>query len=99
VGSGDFSYMQERRVGIRELKSKLSECVREVKRGSTILVTDHGKAVARLVPQSESVEERIEALRKSGVISWSGRRLRAARPRVRTHGKRTVSDILVENRE
>ena len=91
--------MQERRVGIRELKSKLSECVREVKRGQTIIVTDHGKGVARLVPESESVEERIETLRKSGVISWSGRRLRTTRPEVRIHGKRTVSDILVENRE
>lgn len=91
--------MQERRVGIRELKSKLSECVREVKRGGTIVVTDHGKGVARLVPEAESVEERIETLRKSGVISWSGHRLRPSRPHVRIHGKRTVSDILVENRE
>jgi antitoxin (DNA-binding transcriptional repressor) of toxin-antitoxin stability system len=32
--------MRERSVGIRELKSKLSKCVREVRRGATIVVTE-----------------------------------------------------------
>jgi len=35
--------MSERRIGIRELKSKLSECVREVRNGGTIVVTEHGR--------------------------------------------------------
>ena len=91
--------MRERSVGIRELKSRLSECVREVKRGATIIVTDHGKRVARLVPEADSLEERLEALKNSGTVLWSGRRLAKAKPEVRTRGNRTVSDILVENRE
>jgi prevent-host-death family protein len=91
--------MPERRVGIRELKSKLSECVREVKEGSTIVVTEHGKGVARLVPELHSLEERMQTLRDAGVIVWSGRRLRGSRPEVRARGKRTVSDIVVENRD
>jgi len=91
--------MQERRVGIRELKSKLSECVREVKGGTTIVVTDHGKGVARLIPESYSLEERLEALKSSSMISWSGRRLRKSRPEVHIRGKRTLSDLVVENRE
>jgi len=91
--------MQEHRVGIRELRAKLSECVREVKRGSSIIVTDRGKRVARLVPESESLEERIEILRSSGMILWSGRRRRNGRPVARARSGRTVSDILVENRE
>ena len=33
--------MREKHVGIRELKSTLSECVREVKSGHTIVVTSH----------------------------------------------------------
>ena len=39
--------MAERRIGIRELKSKLSECVREVRNGGTIVVTEHGRPVSR----------------------------------------------------
>ena len=91
--------MRERSIGIRELKSKLSECVREVKGGATIIVTEHGKRVARLVPETDSVEERLEALKNSGTVLWSGRRLGRTKPEARARGKRTVSDIVVENRE
>jgi len=86
--------MPGRRVGIRDLKSKLSECVREVKRGSTIVVTKRGKGVARLVPEAHSIEERIAALRDSGLLLWSGRRLRRSQPVARRRGKPAVSDAI-----
>jgi prevent-host-death family protein len=90
--------MGERRIGIRELKSKLSECVREVKRGGTVVVTEHGRPVARLVPEGHSIGERLEMLKKAGTMLWSGRRLGRAAPGVRPRGRRTVADIVVENR-
>lgn len=90
--------MPPRRVGIRELKANLSECVREVKRGATIVVTEHGRRVARLVPETDSVEDRLETLKTSGTILWSGRRLSRTKSDVRPRGKRTVADIVVENR-
>ena len=91
--------MTERRVGIRELKARLSECVREVKRGATIVVTEHGRGVARLVPQTGSVDERLDALKASGAVLWTGRRLSKSVSAPRTKGPRTVAAILVENRE
>ena len=91
--------MRERKVGIRELKSKLSECVRAVKMGATIVVTEHGRSVARIVPEARSLDERLDMLRNAGTILWSGRRLGARRSGVRVRGKGTVADILVENRE
>jgi prevent-host-death family protein len=90
--------MRERKVGIRELKSKLSECVRDVKMGATIVVTEHGRSVARIVPEAQSLDERLDRLRNAGTILWSGRRLAASKPGVRSRGKRTVADIVVENR-
>jgi len=90
--------MKERRVGIRELKSRLSECVRDVKMGATIVVTEHGRSVARIVPDTDSLDDRLETLRNAGAILWSGRRLGAAKPDVRPRRKRTVADVLVENR-
>jgi prevent-host-death family protein len=90
--------MGERSIGIRELKSKLSECVREVKRGGTVVVTEHGRAVARLVPETDCLDDRLEMLKKTGTMLWSGRRRGRASPGVRPRGKRTVADILVENR-
>jgi len=89
---------REKRIGIRELKSTLSECVREVRAGRTIVVTDHGHPVARIIPQAVSLSERVEALRKAGAVAWSGRRLRQARPSGKTSGTRTIADLVVENR-
>lgn len=94
--------MGERRIGIRELKSKLSECVREVKSGGTIIVTERGRAVARIIPDTtpdtESLRERLEHLVRTGAVLWSGRRFRPAKPVARVRGKRTVSDLVIENR-
>lgn len=91
--------MREKHVGIRELKSTLSECVREVKAGKTIVVTDHGQPVARLIPEAVSLRERVEALTKAGAIAWSGRRLRSPQPAGKVRGAKTVADLVVENRE
>ena len=38
--------MGEKRIGIRELKSTLNECLREVKAGRTRVVIEHGEPVA-----------------------------------------------------
>ena len=94
--------MAERRVGIRELKSKLSECVREVKTGGTIVVTERGRPVARIIPETtpetESLRERLDHLVRTGAILWSGRRLRLGKPVARVGGKRCVSDLVIEDR-
>ena len=90
---------REKRVGIKELKSTLSKCVREVKSGRTIVVTEHGQPVARIIPEGISLRERVEALRKAGAIAWSGRRLRPAKPVGKVRGANTVADLIVENRE
>ena len=91
--------MSQRRIGIRELKSKLSACVREVRAGETIVVTERGRAVARLIPDAMSVPERLAALERAGGIQWSGRRLTRPKPAARLRGRRTVADLISENRE
>lgn len=46
-------------IGIRELKNRLSEYVRQVREGEVIMVTDRGEVVAELrAPQAESELER-----------------------------------------
>jgi prevent-host-death family protein len=91
--------MSERRIGIRELKAKLSECVREVRAGRAIVVTERGRPVARLIPDAASVRDRLASLKTAGGIQWSGRRLTRTKPVVRLRGRRTVADLVSENRE
>lgn len=38
------------RIGIRELNQRTSQVLDRVRRGETVIVTDHGEPVARLVP-------------------------------------------------
>jgi len=91
--------MKERKIGIRELKARLSQCVREVKMGATIVVTERGRRVARMVREGDSLAERLETLRNAGSIQWSGRRLGSTKPVARLRGKVSVADIVVENRK
>jgi len=51
--------MTEFKVGTRELKNKLSEYLRRVKAGETIIVTEHGKSIGQIVPIKPTVEERL----------------------------------------
>jgi antitoxin (DNA-binding transcriptional repressor) of toxin-antitoxin stability system len=48
-----------KKVGIAELKSKLSEHLREVRRGETIAVLDRDTPVAQIVPLREEITLRI----------------------------------------
>jgi prevent-host-death family protein len=92
--------MSEKTVGIRELKAQLSEYIREIKKGNTILITDRGSAVGRIIPASESLEERMEGLVRSGVADWNGKKLKAGKPAARIKpGSKTLAEIVSENRD
>lgn len=49
------------RVGVRELRQNLSVYLRRVERGESLVVTEHGRPVARLAPlvQGSDVIERL----------------------------------------
>jgi antitoxin (DNA-binding transcriptional repressor) of toxin-antitoxin stability system len=53
----------------RELKSTLSECVRQVKAGRSVVVTEHGQPVARIIPEGISARARVEAQRGARLSS------------------------------
>jgi len=44
-------------VGIRELKNSLSEYLRRVRSGESVLVTDRGEVVAELTPPGQGVSD------------------------------------------
>ena len=90
--------MEERRVAISELQSSLGECLREVAHGTTLLVTDQERQVARITPETDATERTLARLRASGEFLWSGRRLKKRKPSVRVRDNGTVSDIVIENR-
>jgi prevent-host-death family protein len=85
-------------VGVRELKARLSNYLRQVKAGRTIIVTERGKAVGRLVPSSQSLEERLLAMVKSGRAEWNGKHLKPMKPVAKVRKGYSVAALLVEDR-
>ena len=51
-------------ITVAEAKARFSECIRQIEKGSTVLITRHGKPVAALVRPDDL--EHLERLRKAG---------------------------------
>lgn len=74
-------------VGLRELKNRLSEYVREVRSGEGVLVTDRGEVVAQLVPPGPAAGEGgvpsgLVALARSGHLTLGAANEAALYPRL-----------------
>jgi prevent-host-death family protein len=74
-----------RTAGVRELKSHLSEYLRKVKHGETVLVTEHGEVVARLSPPDfeRAHTENEERRRLGNLIALGKIRPPSAKPSAR----------------
>ena len=90
-------HMRPKHVTATELKNRLGTYLDRVSRGQTVIVTDRGRPVARIIPEgaaeSESLLERLIA---KGLVR------RRPTPgqlpkRIRTRGK-NASDVIVEER-
>jgi prevent-host-death family protein len=70
--------MPRRALSVAEAKSKLSDAIREVEGGATVLITRHGKPVAALVrPSDLTTIERLRAAQGGGGLAslaggWEG---------------------------
>lgn len=86
-------------IGIRELKTRLGTYIRRVRAGETVIITDRGKPVGRIIPVKSSPEAQVQELIQAGLVAWSENKLTRRAPVARTHGKTTVADLLIEDRE
>ncbi|OIN81362.1 type II toxin-antitoxin system Phd/YefM family antitoxin [Mycobacterium malmoense] len=81
-------------VGVRELRDQLSRHLAEVREGRTVIVTDHGRPIARIVPVQRPTK--LERLRQEGRIQRARARKQPAPAPLATGG--TVSDLVAEQR-
>ena len=91
--------MKATSVSIRELKSRLSHYLRLAKAGETVEITERGVPIGRIVPNAMPVEDRIRTMADSGLLAWDQHKLPPRKPVARASGKRTVAELLVEDRE
>jgi len=86
-------------VGIRDLKAQLSHYIRQVKSGNTVIITERGKPVGRIVPVEVSLEEKIQELIQSGFLVWNGQKLKPTAPVAENKGEKTIAEMVLEDRE
>jgi prevent-host-death family protein len=91
--------MSEATVGIRELKTNLSKYLRRVKTGETLIITEHGKPIGRIVPEGLSEGERLQALHAAGLVLQIGEKLPVREPVVVNKSSRLMSNLISEDRD
>lgn len=85
-------------MGVRDLKNRLSAHLDRVKGGEAIMVTEHGRPIARLIAVGADVD-RMTALVDAGIVrapATTTRRLPARR--VRLTGVASVEDDVADQR-
>jgi prevent-host-death family protein len=87
------------RVGVRALKDHLSKYLRRVEEGERIVVTDRGEPLVALIPVKETDEARSgwDLVRKRAA-SWSGGKPRGGGKPPALKGRKTTSEIVLEDR-
>ena len=90
--------MPEQQVSLQELESELDRYIHDVENGATVVVSRDGRQVARIIPETDSAEQKRAALKASGTFDWSGRRPKSRRPSVRLRDGGSVSDIIINER-
>jgi prevent-host-death family protein len=98
--------VQMKIVGVRDLKNKLSEYLRHVRLGESILVTDRGEVVAELLPPGqghgdESVPAGLRSLARRGLLTLgppAGTDLYPSLTRKQGAHRRSVAELLHEER-
>ena len=81
-------------VGIRELRDHLSAFLDRVQAGEEVVVTDRGRAVARVVPVTG--ERTIDRLVREGKVTPAAGGIRRVPKRVKAAG--SVSELVNEQR-
>jgi prevent-host-death family protein len=81
-------------VGVRELRNHLSRYLDRVRHGDEFVVTDRGRAIARVVPVG--AERVLDRLIAEGIVTPAQRPKRRVSKPIKTKG--IVSDLVGEQR-
>ncbi|HEY7500619.1 MAG TPA: type II toxin-antitoxin system prevent-host-death family antitoxin [Vicinamibacterales bacterium] len=85
-------------IGVRELKSQLSECLRRVEAGEQMTVTDRGRPIATLAPiERAPAVEWARVMAAKGRAAWAGGRPQGLKRRIRSRGT-PASRMVIEDR-
>ncbi len=87
------------KVGVRKFKNHLGRYLKKVKAGTIVTITDHNKPVARLVPLSSQLPDKVNEMLEDGKASWSGGKPGCMTPvSLQPHSEKTLGEMAAEDR-
>jgi prevent-host-death family protein len=92
-------------ISVRQLKDRLSQYLRAAQAGEEVVVTSHGKPVARLLPPAPATEDaQADAVARLDGQPWiragDGGKVRGSeRPAPWPEAEKSLSEIILEDRE
>ena len=89
------------KTGIKELKNQLSRYLSLVKEGEEVIITDRGKAIARIIcehTQRQSIRAALHPLVQEGLLSLPTRDIDRDIPNPVKIGGKSVSEMGIEDR-
>lgn len=84
------------RVGIRQLRDRLTAYLRRVRSGETLLIVDRDTPIARLGPAAPELQA-LADLVAVGLVEWGGGKPRGAGQPPKVQGE-PVAELVVEGR-
>lgn len=89
----------EERIGIRELRSRLSAVLRRVKRGESIVITERNEPIAVLLPnRRRTLAEDLERLAAGGHVHWAGGKPAGLERAPRLKGSPAADAVIADRR-
>ncbi|SHJ00660.1 type II toxin-antitoxin system Phd/YefM family antitoxin [Desulfofundulus thermosubterraneus] len=86
------------KAGIREVKNRFSEYLRQVKQGEILVITERNVPVTRLVPVQEKGQLPVLTLVDEKLASWQGGKPRGAAVPPAVPGTASIAALVVEDR-
>jgi antitoxin (DNA-binding transcriptional repressor) of toxin-antitoxin stability system len=77
----------------------LSYYLRLTKAGESVVITERGTPIGRIVPTGASSGARIDAMVQAGLVLWNKKKLSPMTPVAKVRGTHSVADLLIEDRE
>ncbi|HOU12312.1 MAG TPA: type II toxin-antitoxin system prevent-host-death family antitoxin [Anaerolineae bacterium] len=91
--------MAETTVGIRALKTQLSHYLQRVKGGESLIITERGMPIGRIVPTGRDLHSRLQGMVAAGQCAWNGKRYVPGEPVAVNRGSGTLADLVAEERD
>lgn len=81
-------------VGISKLRKNFDNIGRDLRAGESILITRYGQTIAKIIPVSDSIDDKLQSAVDAGLADWNGSKFKPDAPAVVNRGDTQVTSLV-----